>query len=449
VNLEDDPVSGLIFRLAVPAGVGMLFSTLLSVVDTFYAGLLSATALAALSLAGPLFFLVLTLGIGVGQATNALVGNRLGSKEPAQARRLAVQSMSFAVVVSAAAALAMYVYVPTLFRLMGGEDPYLQPATHYMRVVLVGSAFFSLALVVNSILNTRGDTKTYRNAQVAGFFANIVLDPFFMFVLDMGVVGVAVATVLIQASIFFYVLLAALKLDFMNQIGWRELIPNVQSYREIASQSIPTSVSMILVAIGSIIIVTFVTRFGEAAMAAYAVALRLEQVILLPVIGLNIAALSLTGINAGAGLWSRVREIHRLATRYAFVLMAAGGVVVFLFGGFFMRLFSAEPQVIAIGTTYLKFEAFILPAYAVIFLSAAVLQGLKLPLIAMLFNLLRQVVAQLVVFWLVVEYLGKDITGIWWSVLVINWVIALAMFWVTLTRVRVGSLSQAQFTPAR
>lgn len=438
MKLDRDPISSLITRLAVPAGVGMLFSTLLTVVDTFYAGLLSATALAALSLASPLFFLVLTLGIGVAQATNALVGNRLGAGEIMQARRLALQSMSFAVVISSTASLVTFIIVPTLFKLMGGEEPYLQPAIYYMRVVLLGTIFFSLALVVNSILNTRGDTRTYRNTQIAGFFANIVLDPLFMFGFGMGVVGVAVATVLIQACVFLYMLSVALKLDFMQKSSWREVMPDLHSFKEVAAQSLPTSISMSLVAMGSIIIVTFITRFGEPAMAAYAVALRLEQVILLPVIGLNMAALSLTGVNAGAGNWMRVREIHATSTRYALAVMVIGGVLVFFLGGFFMQLFNSDAEVIAIGTTYLKFEAFILPAYAIIFLSAAILQGLKKPLIAMLFNFLRQVIGQLLLIWLALDYLGMDITGIWWSILTINWLLAAVMFMVVLKLVRAG-----------
>ena len=410
----------------------MLFSTLLNVVDTFYAGLLSSTALAALSLAGPLFFLVLTLGIGVGQATNALVGNRLGAGDPGQARKLAMQSISFAIVVTAVAGVLAYFFVPTLFTWMGGEPPYIGPATHYIRVVLVGSVFYSLGLVVNSILNTRGDTRSYRNAQIAGFIANIGLDPLFMFTLGMGVVGVALATVVIQAGVFFYMMRKVIRLDFMQDIQLVELLPEWSRYREIAAQSVPTSLSMGLVAVGAIVIVAFVTRFGEPAMAAYAVALRLEQVILLPVIGLNIAALSMTSVSYGARQYARVRQVHRSCTLYAVVMMITGGIVVFLFGGFFMGLFNKDPEVVAIGSLYLRFQAFIMPAYGVIFLSAAVLQGLKKPLYALYFNFFRQVIGLWLLFTIALDYLGTGITGIWWSMLIINSSVAVLIYLVVL-----------------
>jgi len=430
MDLRQDPIPPLIRKLAAPASVGMLFSTLLTVVDTWYAGLLSPTALAALSLAGPVFFLVMTLGIGIGQATNALVGNRLGALDLEGARRLALQAIVFATLVSLAAALIGYFATPTLFRIMGGEAPYLMPATQYMNVVLLGSAFFALSIVINSILNTRGDTTSYRNAQIVAFIANIGLDPLFMFTFGLGVVGVAVATILVQGGVVAYLLYKVLRLDFVVQPRIAEMKPHLPSYQSLAAQSIPTSISMMLVAVGSVIIVAFVTRFGEAAMAAYSVALRIEQLILLPVIGINIAALSLTGVNFGANQPARVREIFNVGSRYALIFTIGGAVVLAVFARQVMELFTDDELVVTLGVHYLYFEAFILPAYALTFISNALLQGLKKPSIALYFNILRQVVGQLILFWIAVELLKTSINGIWGSVLIINWVLAAGIVWV-------------------
>jgi len=405
----------------------MIFSTLLNVTDTWYAGMLSATALAALSLAGPVFFLVMTLGIGIGQATNALVGNRLGADRPDQARRMAFQSIGFGAVVSSLAALIAFFVTPWLFSVMGGEPPYLEPATRYINIVLLGSAFFALSIVMNSILNTRGDTVSYRNAQIVAFVANIGLDPLFMFVLDMGVAGVAMATICVQGGVLAWLSWKVSKLDFLGGPRLSEFVPDPSCWLQIARQSVPTSASMMLVAVGSLIIVAFVSRFGEDAMAAYGVALRIEQLMLLPVIGINIAALSLTGVNYGAQDLPRVREIYTVGLRYAVMLMVLGALIMAAFAPQLMALFSDNPAVQDVGVTYLYFEAIILPAYALTFLSAATLQGLKRPAVALYFNIVRQVIAQLLLFWLVVELLGSDITGIWWSVLIINWVLGVAI----------------------
>ncbi len=431
LNLRSDPIPSLIRRLAFPASMGMLFSVLLSVVDTFYAGMLSPTALAALSLAGPIFFLMLTLGIGAGQASNALVGNRLGAEQAAQARKLALQSLSFATLVSVVASVVAFYMAPTIFTMMGGEDPYLQPAIRYMRVVLIGTAFFSLAIVQNSILNTKGDTHSYRNAQMYALAANIVLDPLFMFVLGMGVTGVAVASIIVQIGVVIYLAVKIRTLDFMQAPHPCEYIPNFAVYKEIAHQALPSTISMLLVALGGVIIVAFVSRFGEASMAAYGIALRIEQIVLLLVIGLNIAAISITSVNYGARQLDRVSQVYQTGLRYAMALMVPGGLLLIFLGQHVMSIFTQDAQVQAIGVVYLQYEAFVLPAYALTFLSAAVLQGLKQPRVPLYFNFVRQVLAQFILFYIVVYVLQLDITGIWISIILINWVLGVGIVYVT------------------
>jgi len=414
----------------------MLFSVLLSIVDTFYAGMLSATALAALSLAGPVFFLLFTLGIGVGQATNALVGNQLGAERPAQAQRLAFQSMAFATFVSILGALLAYWQLPALFSLMGGEAPYLAPASRYMTILLIGTVLFSLSMVINSVLNTRGDTKSYRNAQFVGLLANIGLDPLFMFTFGLGVAGVAVATILIQLGVVIYLFVKVVKLDFMRMPRLLDFVPNVTSFTELAKQSMPTTMSMLLVAGGSFIIVAYVSKFGEPAMAAYGIALRIEQLILLPVIGINIAALSLTGVNYGAMMLGRVRETFNKGVLYAVVLTAIGAFPLLLFGDFLMRIFTSDVQVIGIGVDYLRIEALILPAYAITFIANAVLQGLKKPMYTLYSNVVRQIIGQFVLFYLAIEVFELGINSIWLSVLAINWIMAMVNWWLYSIRIR-------------
>ena len=427
MDLRQDPIPALIRKIALPASLGMLFSVMMSVVDTFYAGMLSATALAALSLAGPVFFLVITLGIGVGQATNALVGNELGADRPEQAQKLAFQSISFATLVTLlGSALALW-QLPNLFAIMGGEDPYLEPAKNYMSVVLIGSALYSLSVVFNSVLNTRGDTRSYRNAQFAGVLANIVLDPLFMFTFGLGVTGVALATILIQLGVVVYLFGKVIKLDFMRLPAWSDLIPNPSVFLAIAKQSVPITLSMMLVAVGSIIIVAYVSHYGEAAMAAYGIALRIEQLILLPVIGINIAALSLTGVNYGARLLDRVKSIYSTGVTYAVVLMVSGAIPLVLFGDWLMLIFTDDASVVEIGTNYLLIEALILPAYALTFLSNAVLQGLKKPMYALYCNIFRQVVLQLAFFYLVVEVFDLDIINLWFAVFAANWIMTIVI----------------------
>ncbi len=416
-----------------------MFSVLLNVVDTYYAGLLSPSALAALSLAGPGFFLMITLGIGAGQACNALVGSRLGAELYQEARLLAMQSLSFAVTISVVASVIAYFLTPALFAMMGGEDPYLALSIDYMRVVLAATALFSVATVLNSILNTCGNTHSYRNAQMYAVIANIILDPLFMFTFGLGVVGVAVVSVLLQAGVVIYLARKVMQLQFMHSAVKSEFFPISHLYKEIAAQALPASAAMLFVASGGIVIVTFISKFGESTMAAYGVALRIEQLIQLLVIGLNIAALSITSVNYGAKQMARVEEVFRTSIRYALTLMLVGAVVLLLFAKPLMVLFTDDIEVQAIGVTYLRFQAFVFPALALTFLSAAILQGLKLPRINLYFNIARQLVGQLILFYIAVYVLELDVRGVWASILVLNWVLGLGIVYVTINRLKKAS----------
>lgn len=210
VDLIRDPIPQLLVRLAVPVGTGFFFNTMFNVVDTFYGGLISTKALAALSLSFPLFFIVLALGAGTSMGATALIGHALGSGNREDAELYAAQAVSFGVLHALLLTAAGLVASPAIFRLMGASGDYLDLALAYMDVLFAGSIFFMGNYILNSMLNAAGDTKSFRNFLVTGFFLNLALDPWFMYggfgIPAMGIGGIALATVMIQAAGNLYLL---------------------------------------------------------------------------------------------------------------------------------------------------------------------------------------------------------------------------------------------------
>jgi len=164
-----------------------------------------------------------------------------------------------------------------------------------------------------------------------------------------------------------------------------------------------------------------VGRFGHEAMAAYGIGTRIEQVVLLPVMGLNVATLTMVARNAGARLYERVRAIVRTALAFGLVLISIGTLLVFLLAEPLMLLFTRDPGVVAIGVTYLRIASFVFPAYVILYINSFALQGLQLPRFAMILGLLRQFVAPVPVFWLLAMVLGLGVSGVWWGILLVNW----------------------------
>lgn len=286
---------------------------------------------------------------------------------------------------------------------------------------------------MNSILNSVGDTKSFRNFLIFGFFINPFLNYWFMFggfgLPPLGLPGIALATVVTQALGVFYLLPKVFKTKLFAWEFWREAIPQSAPYLELSRQGVPASLNMMTVAIGIFVITYFVSLFDQAAVAAYGVATRVEQLFLLPTIGFNVAALTLVGQNNGAKLFNRVREAIRLCLKYSLWIMTAAAVLIFLFAGQLMAIFTQDQEVINIGKDYLRIAAFITWAYPILFIITSVLQGLKKPAFAVWIGIFRQIVAPLIVFWSLINVFNLGIFGVWWGVFIIAWSSALISIW--------------------
>lgn len=428
-DLTKGAIGGHILALSVPESVGLFFQTMFNVVDTWFAGQIATKALSALSASFPVFFTILVAGRGIGIGATAVVGNALGSGDEERARLLSRQVLSFGVFVGALVTVVGLVSQSTLFEILGASGQYKDMCMEYMTVIFCGSMFFVMNFMLNAVLNAHGDTTSYRNFLIIGATLNLALDPWFIFggagVPAMGIGGIGLATVVIQAIGTVYLAHRAhLHTGLFDDCRAADFIPRRDAFIEIAHQGLPASGNMLTVGLGIFVITYFAGVFGPDTVAAYGVGTRVEQIVLLPTIGLSTAVLATVSQNAGAGHYDRVRETLFTALRYGAVVMCLGTVLLFFSRGVLMRLFTDDENVVAIGSHYLGIAAFLLYSYVVLFASVAALQGLKKPLFAIIIGITRQVVVPMALFWTVVHVLDTGAGGIWWSIFAINWIAA-------------------------
>jgi putative MATE family efflux protein len=433
MDLVKDPIPRLIRQIAVPASIGFFFNTMFNIVDTFFAGLDSTDALAALAVSFPIFFIILALGAGIGQGATALIANAIGRGELQRAHHISLQSVSFGVLFSIVLTGFGLWSAPHLFRFLGAEERFLALALDYMNTVLAGTVFFLLQSILNATLQSQGDTKTFRNVLFAGCLANLVLDPWFMFggfgLPAMGIRGLALATVVIQFAGALFLLTRVRHTRIWRGWRWCWVKPDGSHYRDLVAQGLPASLNMLTVALGIFVITWFVSRFSKEGVAAYGIATRIEQIFLLPTIGLNIAILALTGQNNGAGRFDRIREAYRLSLKFGLMMMLAAGAVIFFGGGRMVAWFTSDPVVIGIGTDYLRVASITLCSYVILFQTVFMLQGLKKPIYGLWVGIYRQLVAPGLVFWLLAFHLDWKLHGIWWGIFLVTWSAALFMLW--------------------
>ncbi len=406
--------------MALPASIGLVFQTMYNVVDSFWAGRISTSALAALGLSFPVFLLVIATGGGLSRGSSALIANAIGSGDAARQKRYTTQCVSLGLVVSLCLTIAGLMTSDPLFRLLGASGEFLTIANSYMTPIFLGSTFFVLSNLCNAILIANGDSKTFSKVLFLGFFLNLALDPWFLYggwgLPAMGVAGIAWATVLIQMAGSIFMLWAVLQRGLLSFSPWSDFLPDWKVYWEIGQQALPASLNIMSVAIGFFVITYFLKTYGEASVAAFGVTTRVEQLGLLPTMGLYSAIMALVGQNNGAGNHARVLETMRVCNRVGLVLILATSMIILIFARQLMGIFTDDEVVIDIGVKCLYIIMPIQWSYVMTSTHLAMLQALKRPTYGLFESVLRRVALPLPFFYLSVLVYQMDITSLWYSI---------------------------------
>jgi Na+-driven multidrug efflux pump len=185
--------------------------------------------------------------------------------------------------------------------------------------------------------------------------------------------------------------------------------------------------SMLFIGVGIFNILYFIGQFGDLATAGYGAALRVEQVFLLPVIGLNTAVLSIGGQNFGAKAYNRIRELYTKALFFGSSFMAVAGIILFFGAEFFVSLFTDNQEAIKHGAIYLKVAALIGPIYPAFFITTAVFQAVKKPLYSLYLSIMRLTAFPFLSLWYVINIKGGDYEDIFYTIMVTNWLMGIAL----------------------
>ena len=431
LSLTKDPIPSLIKKIALPASVGTLFQTLFNVVDTFFAGKISPEALSALAKSFPIYFIIIAACVGVTVGGTSLIANSIGENNKEKVLGYFANTIIYAFLISILITIIGLVFSPSLFALMGSDDEVILLSLKYTNVIFAGSIIFIMVVALNSLLHADGDTKTYRNILILSFFLNIILNPLFIFgfgfIPAMGIVGIGVATIVAQFVGLLIIFNKIIKSSRIKDISIKYFYPKVYLLKNLFFQSAPISAALLLISVGNFIIFAYIGVFGEYATAGYGSAARFEQILLLPVLGLNTAIISIIGQNFGAKNFSRVKESYFKAVMYGFTLMLISGLIIFLSADKIVSIFSNNQDVISFGTTYLKISALIFPAYPIFFISNGFFMAIKKSTYSMYLNIIRNVILFVPTI-IIAKMFDGSFQTFFWSYCFFNWIYVLCLF---------------------
>ena len=431
LKLTKDPIWFLLRKVTIPASVGSLFQTFYNLVDTWFAGKISAEAIAAIAKSFPIYFMIIAIGVGLTAGTNTLIGNNIGANNKKKASLFIAQSIIFAIFLSILVTFFGLNVSDFLLSIMGSDQEGIILSRKYLDIIFYGTIIVLIQISLNGTLNAQGDTKSYRNVLIFSFFLNIFLNPLFIFgygiVPAFGIAGLAIATVVAQFIGLLYLVHKVYCCELKQYLKLQCFIPKFNLLGELVYQTIPVMFSMLLIGVGLFNILYFIGQFGDLATAGYGAALRIEQVFLLPVIGLNTAVLSIGGQNFGAKSYDRLRELYKKALLFGSAFMICAGIIIFFGAEFLVSLFTDNLEAIKHGAIYLKVAALIGPIYPVFFITTAIFQAVKKPLYSLYMSILRLTALPFLSLWYVINIRGGDYADIFYTILITNWLMGIAV----------------------
>ncbi|MBV1864669.1 MAG: MATE family efflux transporter [Rhodobacteraceae bacterium] len=410
----------------------MVFNTLYNVVDIYFAGRLDTASQAGLAIGFTAYFIFIAFGVGLSAGMSALIGSAVGQKDADTARHTAAQGVGFAVFLSAALMLTGWFFGHYLIDIISETGPYRFAGTRYFDILVLAIPGFLIAFTCNGILLAQGDGISMQRALMAAFFANICLNPLMIYGLPgllpgMGFDGIAASTVVSQSGVMVFMIYRLRRSDVGCDIALQEVFPTLKTARIIGLQMLPTSFSM-QVMIASGFMVQFALKgFGGSAIAGYGVGLRIEQLFLLPVLGIANSLLPIAAQNYGAQDFARVREAFSYCLKIGVVIMVLLCPILWVIANPALGLFTQDPEVIRVGVSYLHVDVFLLPVYTMLFIINSFLQALKRPIWVLWIGIFRQGFGVAFFVWLFIVPLGFGVSGVWYGIgtsVILGWLLA-------------------------
>jgi len=397
-DLTSGDISTQIKQISIPASIGFFFYTMFNITDTYFASTISDNAIASLVLASTVFFMIISISSGMSRSVSSLVGNALGTKDHDKVQNIVVHSYIFAFFIVTFLYALSYLSVEYIFDLTSAKGEYLEGSIVFIGVILYGLSFYVFSAFSNAILTSHGDTKSFRNILIVNFFLNIILNYLFIYELNLGIAGIAYATITTESITMSYLLYKVYKLKIVSDLSIIKY--NFTLIKELFIQGLPATLNMALMSLGSFILIYFISTLGEDIVSAYGIGIRLEQMALIPSIGLSVAVVAMISQNNGAKNYERIELIMKKIYQYAFILYAFGFVFMFLMAYTLTPLFTYSKIIENEVYTYIKVNAVLLLAYILIFANVSFLQAIKKPNMIFYIGLFRQIIMPSILFYL-------------------------------------------------
>ena len=413
------PISKLIWNMSLPIIASMLVQALYNIVDSVFVSRVSEQALTAVSLAFPAQNLMIGLATGTAVGVNALMGRALGAGQRERADRVANHGVLLAIVGFVISAILGAACSDLFFRSQTQVESIILMGNDYLRVVTIGSLGMFCQIMYERLLQGTGRSILSMYTQGLGAIINIILDPIFIFTLNMGVTGAAVATIIGQ---YFGCALAIYfnhKKNTDITLSPRGFRPNFRLIGEIYAIGLP---SVIMIAIGSVMtflmnkILIVYHAAHETAATAFGIYFKLNSFIFMPVFGMNNGVVPIVAYNYGAQNRKRMMETIKRGALYASCIMVLGTILFWAIPGPLLKIFDATDTMLSVGIPALRIISLSFCMAGACIALGSSFQALGKSLYSMITSIVRQLVFLIPIAYVLARY-GASVGNsnlVWW-----------------------------------
>lgn len=413
-ELGTENISRLIVKQGVPAAVGFMVMSFYMIVDTIFVGhWVGPMGIAAISVVLPLVFLIASVGMAIGVGGASMISRALGADNEGLAQRVFGNQITLNMSLASLFVGVGFVFEEPLLQLFGAQGAIMPPSKTYFRIMLMGMPFLAWAMMSIHIIRAQGFPKIAMNVMLLPALFNLVLDPIFIYGLEWGMQGAALATILayfLSASYTFWFFVRGnsdLRIQRVNlsldwAIVWEMLSLGFVSFAQQATFSF-----LALTANN-----TLYTYGSEIYVSIYGIINRLLVFSIFPIMGISQGFLPITGYNYGAQLYSRVRENIRKSMLYGTAIATFIYTLILVARLPIIYIFTNDPVILAITPSALVIVFSTIPIVLVQLIAAAYYQAIGRALPALLLTLTKQVFCIALLF-ILPHYWG--IMGVWWA----------------------------------
>lgn len=418
-KMGEMPVTKLVFNMSIPIIISMMVQALYNVVDSIFVGQFDTHALEAVSLAFPVQNLMISLAVGFGVGTNALVARHLGEKRRDRAGDVASAGIFLSVIGYVAFAILAIFIIKPFFGMQTGIPEVAAYGEEYLSVIMFLGIGIFVEIIGERLLQSTGHSKLSMISQATGAGINLVLDPIFIFghfgMPAMGARGAAIATVCgqIAAGIIAIILNIKFNKDIQLRIS-RILKPVGEDIAQIFKIGLP---SMILNAIMSIVVfvMNIILRgFSEDAITAYGIYFKLISFVYMPIFGLNAGLVPIFSYNLGSRQIDRIHKAYRVGMISALIFMAACTAVFEIFAVPLLQMFSATDNVMAIGQVALRIMGIGFMMSGIEIINSTLFQAAGNPMNSLVVTCIRQGAALLPSAFILAR--TGNVDNVWWAI---------------------------------